>query len=202
MLGGVHDHAAPAGANVEQPLAGSQGELAADEVELLGLGLLEGGLRGGEAGAGVRHRGPENDLVEAVRDVVVVGDRRRRRDPSSGGLHVAARGGDSSGGTGGRRRAPGPMPRRIRSRSLQGTERAWASSAWRAAWTSPCSSRRPGHVCAREAQLAGRGDDVSDRLGPPNLQHGLGVGGPGAAAVIGPEADRGALVDHFLEDIR
>ena len=47
VLGGVHRHAAPAAADVEQAHAWLKGELAADEVELLVLRLLQRRLRRG-----------------------------------------------------------------------------------------------------------------------------------------------------------
>ena len=74
VLDGVHDHAAPAAADVEQPHARLEPELAADEVELLLLGRLEGRVGGREHGAGVGHRRAEHPRVEAVADVVVVVD--------------------------------------------------------------------------------------------------------------------------------
>ena len=71
---GVHRQAAPPAADVEQPDAGAQPELAADEVE---LGLL-GGLQADGLvlpdGAGVDHRRPQDQPVEVVADVVVVRD--------------------------------------------------------------------------------------------------------------------------------
>ncbi len=59
--------------SVEEPVAGLQGEFAADQVELVVLGPLQGGA-GGPVGAGVHHGGPEDPLVEVVADVVVVAD--------------------------------------------------------------------------------------------------------------------------------
>ena len=75
LPGGVHDHAAPAAAHVEQPHAGLQPQLAGDQVELVRLGFLEGGVLGRVAGAGVGHRRAEHPLVEGVGDVVVMRDR-------------------------------------------------------------------------------------------------------------------------------
>ena len=71
---GVPDHAAPAAADVEQPLAGLEVELAGDQVVLLGLRLLERRVLGRVDRAGVGHRRAEDELVEAVGDVVVVVD--------------------------------------------------------------------------------------------------------------------------------
>ena len=72
---GVADHAAPAAAEVEQPLAGLEVELAGDQVVLGGLRLLERRVRGRVERAGVGHRRAEDVLVERVGDVVVVVDR-------------------------------------------------------------------------------------------------------------------------------
>ena len=68
----MHDHATPAAAHVEQAHAGLQSELAADQVELLLLCLLECRVSRGEDRAGVRHGRTEDPAVEAVGDVVVV----------------------------------------------------------------------------------------------------------------------------------
>ena len=45
VLGGMHDHPAPPGADIEQAVARLEGQLAADQLELLGLRLLQRGLR-------------------------------------------------------------------------------------------------------------------------------------------------------------
>src|ERR671932_1564173 len=74
--GGVEQQRAPAAADVEEALAGPQAQLAADELELALLGRLERLVRVGEVGARVDHARAEEQLVEAVRDVVVVTDRR------------------------------------------------------------------------------------------------------------------------------
>ena len=55
LPGGVHDHAAPAAAHVEQPHPGRQAQLAGYQVELVCLGFLKGGALGRVAGAGVGH---------------------------------------------------------------------------------------------------------------------------------------------------
>ena len=75
VLDGVPHHPAPAAADVEQAHARPEVELAADQVVLGRLRLLEAGVRGRVAGAGVGHRRPEHHLVERVGHVVVVGDR-------------------------------------------------------------------------------------------------------------------------------
>ena len=70
----VADHGAPAAPHVEQALSRAEVELAADQVELRRLRLLERRVRGLVERAGVGHRRAEHQLVEAVGDVVVVGD--------------------------------------------------------------------------------------------------------------------------------
>ena len=75
VLDGVPHHAAPAAADVQQAHARPEVQLAADQVVLGRLRLLEAGVRGRVAGAGVGHRRPEQHLVERVGHVVVVGDR-------------------------------------------------------------------------------------------------------------------------------
>ena len=74
LAGGVAHHRAPAAADVEQPLAGLQRELAGDQVELRRLRLLQRRVGGLVERAGVGHRRAEHQLVEAVGDVVVVRD--------------------------------------------------------------------------------------------------------------------------------
>ncbi|GAA3099356.1 hypothetical protein GCM10020254_51030 [Streptomyces goshikiensis] len=74
LAGGVQRHGAPAAADVQEPQAGFQGEFAADQVEFVVLGVLQGGV-GSPVGAGVHHGGAEHPLVELVAHVVVVTDR-------------------------------------------------------------------------------------------------------------------------------
>ena len=74
FAGRVHDEPAPATPHVEQAHPWTQAELAAHQVDLLRLRLLERGVRAGEDRAGVGHRRAEDEFVEAVAHVVVVGD--------------------------------------------------------------------------------------------------------------------------------
>src|SRR3954470_23423842 len=71
----MNREAAPAGADVQHPLAFPEAELRADEVELCLLRCLERVGAAGEDRAGVRHRLVEKEAEELVRDVVVVADR-------------------------------------------------------------------------------------------------------------------------------
>nr|BFF25101.1 hypothetical protein GCM10025732_30660 [Glycomyces mayteni] len=76
VLGGVHGQCAPAASNVEQARARCEAELAADEVELVALGVRKrvGGRLGGPVPARVDHRGVEDEFVELVGEVVVEAD--------------------------------------------------------------------------------------------------------------------------------
>ena len=65
---------APAGADLHQPLAGLQGELAAHRVELGQRRLVQRRMRGLEDAAGIRHRLVEEQAEEVVAEVVVSGD--------------------------------------------------------------------------------------------------------------------------------
>ena len=75
MLGRVDQHGAPAAADVEQRLAGLQAQLAADMVELVELRLVDPVREILEVAAAVDHALVEEEPVEVVRNIVVVGDR-------------------------------------------------------------------------------------------------------------------------------
>ncbi|CAM5562690.1 hypothetical protein STENM36S_01533 [Streptomyces tendae] len=107
LAGRVDRHGAPAAADVEEALTGAQVQLAADEFELVALGVLQGaalGRRGGPIGAGVDHGGAEDEFVEVVAHVVVVAD-----GPlvAALGVQVAAGPADLLRRRGGRQRRPG-----------------------------------------------------------------------------------------------
>jgi hypothetical protein len=123
-LGGVHREGAPAAAHVQQPVAGLEVQLAADQVPLGLLGLLQRARAAREDRAGVGHRRVEERREELVRDVVVVahaalvavlrvpaalglqlGGRRRRRRQAGG----AGGGQDEADAVGGRDRAGLPV---------------------------------------------------------------------------------------------
>jgi hypothetical protein len=70
----VLDERAPAAAHVEEPLPRGEAELAADEIELRALRLLEPLPAGREVRARVDHARVEEQPVEVVRHVVVVPD--------------------------------------------------------------------------------------------------------------------------------
>ena len=75
MLRRVDQHRAPAAADVEQRLAGLQAQLAADVVELVELRLVDVVGEILEVSAAVDHPLVEEEPVELVRNVVVMGDR-------------------------------------------------------------------------------------------------------------------------------
>ena len=75
LPGGVDGQRPPATPDVEQSLSLAQAELAADQVELRRLRLLQRPGGRGPVRAGVGHRGVEDEPVEVVGQVVVVGDR-------------------------------------------------------------------------------------------------------------------------------
>src|SRR5690348_5850336 len=70
------EQAAPAAADVEEPFALPEAELAANMVELGLLRRVEVFLPGREVAAGIDHVAVEPEPVERVRDVVMVADRR------------------------------------------------------------------------------------------------------------------------------
>src|SRR5262245_13961437 len=75
VLGGPDGEAAPAAADVEHGLAGLETQLPAHQLELVRLRLLEFAVGIAVVGARVDHEGIQEQLVEGVRDVVVMRDR-------------------------------------------------------------------------------------------------------------------------------
>src|SRR5439155_1469993 len=73
-LGGPYDEAPPAAADVEEALARREAQLAAHEVELVLLRLVEVAVGSAVVGARVDHPLIEEERVEVVRDVVVEAD--------------------------------------------------------------------------------------------------------------------------------
>jgi len=74
MLRRVHDQRPPAAADIEEAFARLEAELAADQIELGLLRLIERVIRLGEVGAGVDHAPIEPETIESVTDIVVIAD--------------------------------------------------------------------------------------------------------------------------------
>ena len=75
MLRRMADQRAPAAADVQMPRARLEAQFAADHVELVELGLVDVIMEiGGVIGAGIDHLLVEEELIEGVRHVVVMGD--------------------------------------------------------------------------------------------------------------------------------
>ena len=113
VLGRVHEERRPPAADVQQPHAGPERELAADEVELVALGVDEAVGRGcllRPVPARVGHLRVEEEGVEVVGEVVVVGDRGA----------VAAAGVQPPVQPGLRRRRPRPRPDRAEAQRQPG----------------------------------------------------------------------------------
>ncbi len=72
--GRVHGHRSPARADLQQVIVRPEAQLRADALELRVLRLLERRLGRLEQGAGVHHRGVEEQREERVAEVVVRGD--------------------------------------------------------------------------------------------------------------------------------
>ncbi len=168
LLRGMPNHSAPAAPHVEQSMTGLEAELAGDQVVLLELGLLQRRIGGRVDGAGVGHRRPEDQLVEAVGDVVVVVD--RLRVPALGvpqALHHPA--------PAGQRLLPG-WGRRLEVRDAQRTQQRHGLGRRRAAelqpllehlerrvgvaWVGAVQGQVAHDVGAPEAQVARCGDEV------------------------------------------
>ena len=172
-LGGVDGERAPAAADVEHALAALEAELLAHELELGLLRRLEVGRAAREDRARVGHRRAEEEAEELGRHVVVVADGARvALDRVEAALRLelggrrAGRADRPGGAEGGERelglRAAVDLGRLPRVDHLDdGVE--------------VVDVERAGHVGAAEAELAGRAQDVGERL--------RRAGGEGRAAV-------------------
>ena len=85
--GEVERHAAPAAADVEDAGAGADEELGGDQALLGELGLVERHVGALEEGAGILHVAVEEEPVEPLVEVVVVGDVGARRLEADGAQH-------------------------------------------------------------------------------------------------------------------
>jgi hypothetical protein len=114
VLGGVQAQRAPATADVEEPIAVLEPELAAHQVELRGLCLLEGHVGALVVAGRVRHVPVEDQRVELVGEVVVVTDRL----PVTGQAVQAP----ADPGLGAGRCGRQPQPTQVPGRAEQGRE--------------------------------------------------------------------------------
>ena len=175
MLRGVDQQRAPAAADVEQPLAGLEAQLGADQLE---LALLRGFQRlagVGEVRARVDHARAEEKPVEVVRDVVVVLDRglvaRERVQPAlalgldrgHGQAPEHARPGEPDGG--------GEQGRAVAGGELDAVEVA-AQADDRLQVGVALDVERTGHPGAREPDLVRGVEQVGDRVGRADLDDG------------------------------
>jgi hypothetical protein len=183
----VDREAAPPAADVEHTLAGLEVELAAHDLELLGLRLLERPGAAREDRAAVGHRRPEEEPEELGREVVVVADSagvalaavapparaqlglrhaRRRAQP------VAARGRE-------RDASYGPAVERRRVPAVEELEHG----------VEVVDVDRARDVGAPEPELAGRAQRVGGRVGRAHLERRAAPVRRGEDAAV-PELDR------------
>ena len=188
-LGRVDREAAPAAAHVEQAVAGLQVELAADEVELLLLGLLERPGAAREERAAVGERLAEEEREELGRQVVVVAHgagvapdavalaaRAQLRGGHGGRAHRAAR----TRGRQGQARALGAL----HGRRLPGVEQVERG-------LDVVGLERAGHVGAAQAELAGGAQHVRHGVARARTEDDPGpAGGRQAGAVPELELER------------
>ncbi len=202
-------HAAPAAADVEQPHARAQVELAGDQVVLGLLRLLQGRLGRGVAGTGVGHRLAQHHLVEPVRDVVVVVDRRRVAPagvqqpvdhPAPVGQRLLRRRGwrhepghPECAGHPGQGERVGTTP--VQALGHRHQQRVGIAGM------DAHQVHVARHICAGHPERSRCRRQVGHAAGGVHVQAEFGVLRPRAAAVVGtePEGDRGVgeLVDHI-----
>ena len=204
----VPDHAAPAAADVEQPVTGLQGELVEHQPVLVLLGLLEGRRGVGVARAGVGHRRAEHHLVEAVRHVVVVADR-----PGVAGHRVPqALGGASPARQAllgwGRRRGEALHPERARDLERRGRGGPLEAHVGEVdeqvvgvAGVDALDREVTGDVGAGQAEVAGCSGEVRRGAWRAQVQGAGGVGRPQLGPVVGDEAEPQRAGDDRLDDL-
>ena len=211
LLGRVQRERAPAAADVEVTAAGLDAELAADEVELVALRVLDGvaGLGARPVAAGVGHVRVEDEGVEVVGQVVVVLD----------GAAVAGLACAGARGAGPARRAARAAARRRRGRRPSGCRSSRRRRRCRPRGGHPAerAGRRPDateaveqvaldvelarDVRLGEAELAGVAHEPAQRGGVAQ-DDGRGVGGTGDGAVPRLEAHGQLAAEEGLDDGR
>ncbi len=211
VLGGVQQQRAPAAADVQQPHAGPQAQLAADQVELGRLGVLQAPALRRPVRAGVHHRGAEHEAVEVVADVVVVADRRA---VAAAAVQPAPDGARLLGGRRGLQPQDAGLHRGAQQPPAPGADRvgdAEVQPADLGALGEVRDGREhlvevgvggdfevAGDVGPGEAELARLPDQPTG--GPPVAQHqGGGAGRPGQAAVPGLDPQRDPRPEQGLQ---
>ncbi len=196
-------HRSPPAADVEEtcPRPPVEGELAADQLVLGRLGLLQGRRLGDEPRARVGHRLAEDQPVEVVAHVVVVADRSGvpgRGVESPGGAALlgwrgegAAEGAELPGRSQRLRQRPPADRAQIAGRRV--TQRPQQRE------DVPFDGHLAAHEGARDPELAGRPEDAPDRVGGMHTQGPGPVGRAEGAAVPEREPDRSGLPEHHRE---
>ncbi len=199
VLSRVQGQRTPAAADVQQPCAGPQSELAADQLQLVALGV-GGPVAGGVAGpvaAGVRHGRVEEQGVEGVGQVVVVADRRpvpglavqrsAQPGPCCGNGRAGPGGTEAQGGPDGGE----PVGEREHGRGEPALAHRAAYGTQHIAQVGAPVLREvevTGDVRLGQAEFAGRPEQPAQGA-PGAYVHGRGALGPGLAAVPHPYAD-------------
>lgn len=202
----VHGHGAPAAADVEEAVALLQGELAADQVELVALGVLQAAAVL-PVGAGVDHGRAEDQFVEVIAHVVVVAD----------GLLVAASGVEGAGAAadllGGRGRWR-PGPGQLQQAAGGGPHLGVPDRVDGVLRVRPALPEQPGHTVqglvqvafdvefarhpgAGQAQFARLPEQPAQCAAVPDDEYG-GTWRSGFTAVPGPDPDRYGFSQQLL----
>ncbi len=202
---GVHHHAAPAAADVQQPHPRLEAQLSGDQVELARLRLFQGGILARVAGAGVGHSRAEHPLVEAVGHVVVMGDRLR---VAALGVQPADRPAPARADLLGRRRHPvqqqlGAAERAQQAQLLRGADadRLGLGHPRQRLVHVALDVHVPGHVGARQPERTGRLGQVGHGHRGAHGDLHPGSGRARVTAVVGRELHRGVGARECLEDL-
>ena len=206
VLRRVHEERRPPAADVQQPHAGPERELAADQVELVALGVDEAVGRRlllRPVTAGVGHLRVEQEGVEVVGEVVVVGDRGA----------VAAAGVQPPAEAGFRRGRPRPWPHRAEPQRQPGGGEHLLLAEPRAGVVlrqRPEPGEPVGDVAVdveltrderpREPQLAGAPQQAPQRPPVPDHDDGTG-GGARLGAVPRPDPDGQGRAEEALDEL-
>ena len=211
LAGGVPDHPAPAAAEVEQPLAGLEVELAGDQVVLRVLRLLEG-------------RGPRSGTARRCRSSTGRGPSRRTRWRRRSGGGSPPRRGPASAAARPRRGGSGTAPPRAAARPGgggrgRGSGAAVSASAGegRLKLRLLCTSLSSvvgvagvhavqlevaGDVGPGEAEVARRGEQVGQAALGGQVEPYGESSGPDGAAVVGREPQRQRLLEQPRRALR